>query len=122
MSLRTSIDPPSPSLNDKIGKVVFSSMISCIVLYHGLDSACKLYKMGAEAGEKISNFFNKKKEAKDVMKAATIVERNTDTDDKNEQKEQAIKLAKELKDKGRSNAEIAKEMGIPENSVRALLK
>lgn len=37
-------------------------------------------------------------------------------------KEELIKRAKELKDKGYSNIAIAAELGIPESSVRRLVK
>lgn len=65
-------EKPALSLNEKAGRYVFASMISCIVMYHGIDSGRKLYKMGNEVGTKIGKFFSKKKEEKETVKAATL--------------------------------------------------
>lgn len=57
---------------DEVGMFVFTSMITLIVTYHGLDSARKLWVMRAEAGEKIESYFRKKKEALEAEKAVSI--------------------------------------------------
>jgi hypothetical protein len=63
---------PAMSATDKIGRVVFASMVTCIVTYHGLDSLRKLYGMGNEVNAKISAYFDKKKAEVEAEKAASI--------------------------------------------------
>lgn len=49
-------------------------------------------------------------------------ERSSEHSEKVEQREALIKKAKELKNKGHSNAAIGRELGLAESSVRSLLK